>query len=288
MFTPFKKRPKIGLALGGGGPKGLAHIGVIKSLIKHNIPIDFIAGTSAGSIAAIFYAARKNVYEMEEYIIKKNWWQMLSLVTDPSFKEGILQGKRLQDFMEGYLGRDLQFSDLKIPCKAVAVDLKDGKVVAIDQGSVVTGILASSAAPMILRPVLLDGRFLVDGGITSPVPVDTVRKMGADIVIGVNLEKHYSYDDISGQMNFLSVARHSFSVMIHNIASYEVKQADLVIAPNISNVHWKTLLQEKDKVEGIRHGEIAMDEGILSLEVLIKSKQPFFPSLFHKLKKVFT
>lgn len=288
MFNLFKKRPTIGLALGGGGPKGLAHIGVIKSLIKHNIPIDFIAGTSAGSIAAIFYAARKNVYEMEEYIIKKNWWQMLSLVTDPSFKEGILQGKRLQDFMEGYLGKNLQFSDLKIPCKAVAVDLKDGKVVAIDQGSVVTGILASSAAPMILRPVLLEGRFLVDGGITSPVPVSTVRKMGADIVIGVNLEKHYSYDDISAQMNFLSVARHSFSIMVHNIAALEVKQADLVVAPNISRIHWKTLLQEKDKIEGIRHGEVAMDENILALEVLIKSKQPLIPSLLNKFKRVFT
>lgn len=279
MFNVFKKRPSIGLALSGGGPTGLAHIGVIKSLLKHNIPIDFIAGTSAGSIAAVFYAAKKDIYAMEEYILKKNWWQML---------EGVLQGMRIQSFIEGYLGKNLQFSELKMPCKTVAVDLKNGKVFAIDQGLVVNGVLASTATPMIQKPVLIDGHYLVDGGLTSPVPVNTVRKMGADIVIAVNLYQTCLFDHIENEMNLLSIAQHTINIMLRNIASYEEKQADLIIAPNICDVHWKTLLNQQDKIEGINQGEKSMDEAIVSLNILIKSKQPFLPSLLHKLKKIFT
>lgn len=278
MFNLFKKRPKIGLALSGGGPTGLAHIGVIKSLLKHNIPIDFIAGTSAGSIAAVFYAAKKDVYAMEEYILKKNWWQML---------EGVLQGMRIQSFIEGYLGKELQFSELKIPCKTVAVDLKDGEIIEIDKGPVINGILASTAPPMILKPVLVNGRYLVDGGLTSPVPVSTVRKMGADIVIAVNLYQNCLIDDMKDDMNLLSVAQHAINIMLRNIASYEEKQADLIIAPNTCDIHWKTLLNEKGKADGINQGEKSMDEAIVSLHILMKSKQPIFPKLLGKLKKIF-
>lgn len=279
MFNLLNKRPKIGLALSGGGPTGLAHIGVIKSLLKHNIPIDFIAGTSVGSIAAVFYAAKKDASAMEEYILKKNWWQML---------EGVLQGMRIQSFIEGYLGKEVQFSDLKIPCKTVAVDLKNGDIIEIDKGPVINGMLASTAAPMILKPVLLDGRYLVDGGLTSPVPVSTVRKMGADIVIAVNLYQTCLIDDIKDEMNLLSVAQHTINIMLRNIASYEEKRADLIIAPNICDIHWKTLLNEKGKKDGINQGEKSMDEAIISLNILIKSKQPIFPKLLGKLKKMFT
>src|SRR5512141_718167 len=108
----LKKRPTIGLAPGGGGPTGLAHIGVIKTLEAHQIPIDYIAGTSAGSIVGSFYAAKKNIAEIEKYIVEKKWWDMLTLLADPSLREGILQGNRAKAFIDGYLGEETDFSHL--------------------------------------------------------------------------------------------------------------------------------------------------------------------------------
>lgn len=288
-FNLLKKRPTIGLALGGGGPKGLAHIGVLKVLEKNNIPVDYIAGTSAGSIVGSFYAARRNIGEIEEYIIKKNWLQMLSLLSDPSLKGGLFQGRRAQMFLEGYLGKNLTFSDLKIPFKAVAVEISNGQAVALEKGPVVPAVLASCAIPMMFKPVRIDGHYLIDGGITSPVPVSVARKMGADIVIAVNLNKHYFCScPEEGDMNFLSVAQHSLSIMMHNIAAYETKEADLLLTPNVDRIHWRTLMNEEEKIRGIRHGEAAMEEGLISLDILVKSRQPLIPAFMERLRKAFS
>jgi len=282
----IKKTPTIGLALGGGGPKGLAHIGVIKKLLEQNIPIDYISGTSAGSIVGAFYAATKDIQKVEDYIVKKNWWDMISLITDPSLGGGILQGKRIQSFIEGFLGKNLNFKNLLIPFESVAVDLATGRAVSLQNGSVTQAVLASCAVPMLLNPVFIDGKTLVDGGVTNPVPVETARKMGSDIVIGVNLNNHYSFE-LLDRLNFLSVARHSFSIMMHNIADYEIQKADIAVIPKVDDIHWKTLLQTKNKLEGIHAGEQAMEEEITSLKIIIKSKLPFIPVLLEKLKKIF-
>lgn len=286
----LKKRPTIGLALGGGGPKGIAHIGVIKMLEKHNIPIDYIAGTSAGSIVGAFYALHRNIKEVEDYIMRKNWLHLLSILADPSLRGGLFQGKRAQTFMEGFLGAGLRIEDLKIPYAAVAVDLSNGKAVSLREGPVVPSVLASCAIPMVFKPVAIDGRFYVDGGVTSPVPVSTVRKMGADIVIAVNLNRHYSCDTPPDKlnMNFLSVAQHSFSIMMHNIAGYETRDADLLLTPHVEKIHWRTLANEKEKMKGIHSGEICMEEQLLSLQVIIQSKQPFLPNLIQRIKKKFS
>ena len=120
----------------------------------------------------------------------------------------------------------------------------------------------------------------------NPVPVETARKMGSDIVIGVNLNNHYSFE-LLDRLNFLSVARHSFSIMMHNIADYEIQKADIAVIPKVDDIHWKTLLQTKNKLEGIHAGEQAMEEEITSLKIIIKSKLPFIPVLLEKLKKIF-
>lgn len=281
----LKKRPTIGLALGGGGPKGLAHIGVIKMLEKNSIPIDYIAGTSAGSIVGAFYASRKNIAEVEDYIVKKKWWDIVTLLADPSLREGILQGKRAQAFIEGYLGPELEFSHMYLPFQAVAVDIIDGKAVGLHQGNVTRAVLASCAIPMVYKPVEVNGSYYVDGGVTSPVPVEAVRKMGADIVIAVNLDKHYFCNEYPGKLNFLNVAKNSFSIMMHNIASYEVQKADVVIEPNVDRIFWKTLLEEKNKIKGIQTGELAMEKELMALQVIIKSKEPFLMSTINKIRK---
>ncbi len=285
-FSLFQKKPKIGLALGGGGPKGLAHIGVLKILELNQISIDCIAGTSAGAIVGAFYAATKSVSRIEEYIMDKNWWDMISIVTDPSLKDGILQGKKAQRFIEDFLGKNLTFDELKIPFKPVAVDLATGNGMALEQGLVCPSVLASCTVPMLFKPVAIDGKLYVDGGVTNPVPVEAVRKMGADIVIAVNLNKHYSDLKINEGVNLFSVARHSFSIMMHNIANYEVQQADLIVTPHVDSIHWKTLLKEDDKKRGIMCGEQAMLQELSSLKILVES-QSFIKKLSANLNRIF-
>ena len=284
----FKKRPTIGLALGSGGARGLAHIGVIKILEKNNIPIDYIAGTSAGSIVGSFYAKTKNIEEVENYIISKSWWKMVSILVNPSLHQGILGGDKTQAFIEEFLGKDLQYSQLKIPFRAVAVNLKSGKTLSFSEGSVLPTIYASCAIPMIFKPALINNELYIDGGATSPVPVETVKKMGADIVIAVNLQKKYSEPDISDSISFLRVAELSYMLMSHNLALAEVSKADIVVDPRVEHIHWwKSLLKEDEKKKGIHMGELAMDEQMPSLRILIKSRQPLVTSLVHKLHSIF-
>lgn len=286
-FDLFRRSPTVGFALGGGGPKGLAHIGVIKKCEEHHIPIDYIAGTSAGSIVGAFYAKSKNIAEVEEYIVKKNWWEVLSLLADPSLVQGILQGRRAQSFIEGYLGEGLQFDQLKVPFAAISVDLATGASVTVNSGSVVRAVMASFAIPMLFKPVYIEGIYLVDGGVTSPVPIEAVKKMGSDITVGVNLNKHYSSDNVSDKLNLFQVARQSFSIMTHNIALYEVKKADVVINPRVDEIHWKTLLDGGQKIKAIHTGELAAEEEMPSLKLLIEARGPIIPSLFKKVKKWF-
>lgn len=283
-FNLFKRRPTVGLALGGGGPKGLAHIGVIKMLEANNVPIDFIAGTSAGSIVGAFYAARKNIAEVEDYIVKKKWWDMLTLLADPSLKEGILQGNRAQSFISGYIGAETEFSQLQLPYRAVAVDIKDGRAVGLSHGNVTRSVLASCAIPMVFKPVEIDGAFYIDGGITSPVPVHTVKKMGADIVIAVNLEKHYYCNEFPGKLNFLNVAKNSFSIMMHNIANYEVPTADILVEPDVDRIFWKSLLETNNKLKGIEAGALAMEKQMVSLRIVMKSREPLIMKTFSKIR----
>jgi len=281
------KRPSIGLALGGGGPRGLAHIGVIKILEKYNIPIDYIAGTSAGSIIGSFYAKTKNIREVETYIHSKSWWQMVSVLADPSLHQGILGGNKAREFLEGFLGKDFQYVDFKIPFKAIAVSLKTGKAVSFSNGQVLPTIYASCALPMIFKPALIENDLYIDGGATNPVPVDAAKKMGADIVIAVNLQKKYFEPHLTDSISFLQVGQLSFTLMSHNLALTDVKNADIIVNPQIEHIHWKSLLNEEEKKKGVLLGELAMEEQIQSLNIIIKSKQPLITSFVHKLHSIF-
>ena len=145
------KRPKIGLALGSGGSRGLAHIGVIKALEENNIPIDFIAGSSIGAMAGGFYAAGLSIKKMEEISLETNWRRMFSLV-DPHLKQGLISGEKVKTFIEGYVdGKKIE--DCKIPFVAVATDLKTGEIVILNKGEMAQAIRASISIPLVFKPV---------------------------------------------------------------------------------------------------------------------------------------
>ncbi len=257
-------RQKIGLALGSGGPKGLSHIGVIKVLEKNNIPIDFIAGSSIGALIGGFYAATKDIKKIEEIALSNNWRQTFSLFFDPSLHQGFVNGKKIKDFIENVIGK-IHFQDLKIPFSAVASDIKTGEAVVLNEGEVTLAIRASCSIPLVFKPVELENRLLVDGGLSLPVPARVVRKMGADLVIAVNLDADYFSNDEDNSFGFYKVANNSLRLLEHNLASLNIKDADIVIIPKVGKVGWNKFI---DSECVIIEGEKAMQSSISGTDYL--------------------
>ena len=176
-------RIKVGLALGGGVARGLAHIGVLSVLEKANIPIDCIAGTSMGAIIGAAYCAGLTIEELRGMAARTGWWQ----VSRPFFSAGgFITFKHLEAWMEDNIGQ-FDVRDLAIPFAAVASDLVSGERVVLSEGRLCTAVRASCSVPGFVPPVEQNDHILVDGGITDNIPADVARLLGADYVIGVDI-----------------------------------------------------------------------------------------------------
>ncbi len=186
---------KIGIALGAGAARGLAHIGVLQAIEEEGIKIDFVAGTSMGAIVGAYFAKNGTVKGLKELALLMDRLNLIRLA-DPNILlmfKGFISGKRVEDFLKIIVG-DIYFEDLQIPFAVVATDLYTGKEVVIKEGRVISAIRASISIPAIFVPVKWEETFLVDGALSNPVPVDIVRKMGADIVIASNVIPAPSHD----------------------------------------------------------------------------------------------
>lgn len=176
-------RKRVGLALGGGGARGMAHVGVIRVLEREGIPIDCVAGTSAGSMVGAAYAAGLRADDLLEVALQLSWKNILRLVWP---RQGFVSFARLESHMVDLVG-DLTFADLDIPYAAVTADLATGEQVVLTEGRVAPAVRASCSVPGIVTPVEIDGRLLVDGGIVNNLPISVARSLGADVVIAVGL-----------------------------------------------------------------------------------------------------
>ena len=260
------KRPKIGLALGSGGSRGLAHIGVIKVLEENNIPIDFIAGSSIGAMVGGFYAAGLSIKEIEEIALSTNWRRVFSILFDPHLKQGLIGGEKLKTFIENYINGK-KFEDCKVPFVTVATDLKTGEVVVLNKGEIAQAIRTSISIPLVFKPAEINGRMLVDGGLSAPVPVEIVRGMGADIIIAVNLDKHYC--DEEWKPGWYNIANDSLNILRHHLALSNVANADIVIDINVGKNYWYQFTNGQDK---ILTGEKATKEVLPRLQEIIYQK----------------
>lgn len=182
MSTP---KTTIGLALGSGAARGLAHIGVLKVLEEAGIPIACIAGTSIGAFIGALYAAGVPVQQMEKTLCELNWRALARLLSPTLPTSGLLDGGKVANFMAELLPVQT-FEELSIPLAVTATDVESGEALVIHQGSLLEGLHAATAFPGIFAPVPWKGRFLVDGGLCNPVPADVAYRMGAQRVIGVS------------------------------------------------------------------------------------------------------
>ncbi len=183
---------KVGLALGGGSARGWAHVGVLRGLEKRGIRPDVVCGTSAGALVGAAFALGR-LDEIERWLALLQWRDVVGYL-DFSFKGGVIKGRRLFDFFAEHVG-DRNIEDLPMPFGAVATDLSNGDEIWLRRGSLFAAVRASVSIPGFLQPVKLDGRWLVDGGIVDPVPVELCRALGADIVIGVDINKSLLDED---------------------------------------------------------------------------------------------
>ena len=233
------KLPKIGLALGSGGARGLAHIGVIKILAENGIPIDFIAGSSMGALIGGWYALTGDIKKIENVVLKITKKEIYNLFFDPSFHQGLIRGNKIKSFVENYVDGK-KFEDCKIPFLAIATDFKTGETIFMDKGEISAAIRASISIPLIFTPVKIGDKLLTDGGLSLPVPTEAVKKMGADIVIAVNVDESY-YDSLQGKKNKFSlydIALRSIDLLRYHLALDSARGADVIITPRMPTIKW--------------------------------------------------
>ncbi len=221
--------PRIGLALGGGAARGFAHIGVIQVLEEHGIPVDLVAGTSAGSLVAALYASGKRGSELASLAMGMDE----SALTDWSFPgRGLIRGEALARYVRTQTG-NRPIEQLPLPLGIVATDLASGEGVLFRRGDTGSAVRASSAVPAVFQPVRIGEREYVDGGLVSPVPVRYARQMGADVVIGVDIS---SPPDGNATGDAFRMLLQTFAIMGRSINAFELKDADVVIRPALVGV----------------------------------------------------
>lgn len=179
---------KIGLALGSGAARGLAHIGVLTSLQKRQVRLDYLSGSSIGALVGACFAKEGDIEPVKKLVLDTDWRRLVDLVDlNLAFLlKGFVQGEKVKELLRALLG-DVHFKDLKIPLSVVATDIKNGEAVVINKGSVLDAVRASISMPALFMPCKRNGSFLIDGGIVSPLPVTEVRDMGSEFIIASNV-----------------------------------------------------------------------------------------------------
>ena len=259
---------KVGLALGGGGARGLAHIGVLQVLQEAEIPTDMIAGTSAGAVIGAIYAQGKDASLIENLAMGFNWRRMFSLVDFAFPRNGLIQGKKIANLLQLVMGGRIEFTDLKIQMACVATDLSKCEEVVIDQGSVIDAVRASISIPGIFTVFKHKGRYLVDGSLVNPVPVNVLKSKGMDYVIAVNVipdfrERHYQ----AGKQDIVEFKRPNiFSVIMQSTQIAQclllrsiLQVADIVIGPRVAHVGVADFRQAS---ECIAQGKLAARDSV--------------------------
>lgn len=223
-------RPKIGLALGGGFARGIAHIGVLRALEQHGIPIDYISGTSAGALAGIAYASGLPFEE----VVKRSAALRFGNFGQWRFSWlGLASNQRLEFYPKRYLNVST-FEELRIPVTIAATDLITGEPVYFDRGPLGPPLRASCAYPGLFQPVQYQGRTLVDGFVGATVPVEAVAKMGADVIIAVFLDA----EALVKPTNFTDVIGRSFTIIQRHADLAWRARADVVIEPRVREFEW--------------------------------------------------
>lgn len=255
--APVPARPAvIAVVLGGGGSKGFAHIGVLKVLEAQKIPVHMIVGTSAGSLVGSLYASGKTAFELQDIALKMD----RDNVIDYDWKVwsgGLIKGDRLEDFINDNV-KNTPIEKMKIPYFAVATNIATGEEIVFARGNTGMAVRASCAVPAIFQPFKIGKNTYVDGGVVSPVPVDVARRNGADVVIAVDISGGIKRTVPEGMIDSL---KKSVDIMYSRIAEYQIKNADVVIRPNMTGIGSTDMEKFNEAIlEGEKAATLALPE----------------------------
>jgi NTE family protein len=246
--------PTIGLALGGGFARGIAHVGVLKVFEQYQIPIHYIAGVSAGSMVAAAYASGSTPEEIGRIGASMRFGDVARWSIS---KMGLAGSDRMNQFLQKLL-KSFRFEDMKIPLGVVATDLATGNPVLFhDSGDVLMAIRASCSYPGLFQPLAYEGRLLVDGAMSMEVPSPLLRTLGATRVISVHLPMQQAEGPAAS--NMFQVINRCFQIMQTHAEQHWREQSDLVIAPDVTGMEWDAFGSAEKLVQA---GEIAALEAV--------------------------
>lgn len=263
----MKNQPKVALVLSGGAALGFAHVGVIEELIENNINIDLVVGTSMGAIVGAGYACGIKVDDLKQ--ASKN--MRLRKMFDINFKKGgLFSGRRLTNLLKKVYKIKL-IEDMPIQFACVAVDIISGKVCVLNKGDLVTAVRASMSIPGMFLPVKYGNKLLIDGGVLNNFPDDIAKELGADIVIGVDVIKNYSYCHTHAKSMVDSVMN-AFCLVNKKMEEDLPNYTDILIEPKQSKVFQMSF--KKDLImKSIEAGRVACKEKIDEIKKMIENKK---------------
>lgn len=240
MNRPGKRR--VGLALGGGAVLGAAHIGILKALKENDVSVACIAGTSVGAFIGALFAFGMEWDEIDRITRDLKWLDVSRLSIS---QYGLLSNRKLGDLIAEHIG-DVSFDQSAIPLAIVATDISTGEKIVLRKGSVASAVMASTCIPGVFVPVEMEGRLLVDGGLVENVPIAPLQEMGADIIIGVDLNAGQKNEK---PKNIVEVLLRSFNFMLESATKLQTEKADILIRPDLSRFNMYDMDQAGDLFE---------------------------------------
>lgn len=220
---------KIALVLGAGASKGFAHIGVLKVLETNKVPFHMIVGTSAGSFVGSLYAYGYNAFQLQKLSFDLERGDIIDLAIPDN---GFIKGEKLEEFVNKMVNHT-SIEKLRIPFYAVATDIQNGREVVFGKGNTGTAVRASCSIPGIFKPVRIETRMYVDGGVASPVAVEAAKRLGADVVIAVDIS---SSGEVAQPEGIIDTILQSIGIMYSRLASLQLSKADVVIRPKVGSI----------------------------------------------------
>ncbi|MEJ2102370.1 MAG: patatin-like phospholipase family protein [Desulfobacterales bacterium] len=307
----MRKRPKLGLALGAGGARGIAHVGVLKVLQREGVPIDLIVGTSIGALVGAAYAANpdafalaRRVYEVLDphgrketrlKLLERSYWdedfkpdffhrlvriaQKEMFLNFALFRSAVLSEQDLRISVEAFVP-DIAIEDTRIPYFSTATDLLSGRPVVLKQGPLIRAVMASCAVPGFMPSIEWDGKLLVDGGLINMVPVIPTKESGADVVVGVDvgmiLKRNHPVED------GIDAIHRATEIMNYYLGTADRISADVLIEPVVRNFGWTDFFAFE---ELIHQGELAAEQKIDEIKQILKPG--LRNKLFRRSRKIF-
>jgi NTE family protein len=256
---PQQKPAKIALVLGAGASRGFAHIGVLKVLEANKIPVHMVIGTSAGSFVGSLYAYGFTSFQLQKVAHSLDKNEIIDMTIPDN---GFVKGERLEEYVNAMV-KNTPLEKMRIPFYAIAANIQNGQEAVFSRGSTGSAVRASCSIPGIFRPVKIDGKMYVDGGVVSPIAVDAAQRLGADMIIAVDISSDIDARQPEGTVETIL---QSIGIMHAKIAAVQIAKADVVIRPKVGRIG----AADFDKrVDAMIEGEKAALESLPAIQTII-------------------